>query len=414
MIRLLASSETTAVASPSWTGTTPPISSSSRTSSYGMENRTISLAANFWRLFRGKGDSRRGGPLQLRVHVPACGGRGRRGRAGPAHGFLGRQARYFSARDEWRYCWSGRWRSVALSRTSSRGRNCWCWSGRVSSHAAIASARFAGPDLEAVIALQRGFPVRSSASPPSWRGGAVERMAERIVVAEVDGEVAAKAETMVRTRRHGPGFGGRIHPAGTPRPRPGRECMSLLCARLLDDYEAAVLNVALRNQPALRLYRGLGFRHAATSPSPSSPDLCPARAFPGLIFFLRVALTWHHEGMVKEHTPEPPAAQAADHRRRPGVIALAAVADAIQPWGEEASGHASEVVVEVNGQEVAPLSGGSARLLRGRLLRREPLPYRGRARCGWSTPPAPTSSAWPWATRTRAATPWCACPTGWC
>lgn len=37
-----------------------------------------------------------------------------------------------------------------------------------------------------------------------------------------------------------------------------------------------------------------------------------------------------------------------------GVIALAAVL-IIQPWGEEASGRASEVVVEVNGQEVTRL-----------------------------------------------------------
>ncbi len=131
-----------------------------------------------------------------------------------------------------------------------------------------ARARFARPeDLEAVMELQRGFQLEyfgiSTELEEEFGRLAVERMAgDGIVVAEVEGEVAAKVETMVRTRRMGLIGGVYTRPEHRGRGLAG-ECMSLLCARLLEGYEAAVLNVALSNQPALRLYRGLGFRHAA-------------------------------------------------------------------------------------------------------------------------------------------------------
>lgn len=128
-------------------------------------------------------------------------------------------------------------------------------------------ARFARPDdLEAIMELQRGFQMEyyrtSSELEEEFGRLAVERMAgDGIVLAEMEGEVAAKVETMVRTRRMGQIGGVYTLPGMRGRGLAG-ECMSLLCARLLDDYEAAVLNVAVSNQPARRLYYGLGFERA--------------------------------------------------------------------------------------------------------------------------------------------------------
>jgi predicted GNAT family acetyltransferase len=130
-------------------------------------------------------------------------------------------------------------------------------------------ARFARPeDLGTVMDLQRGFQLEyfgvSKELEEEFARLAVERMAgDGIVVAEEEeGGLKAKAETMVRTRRMGLIGGVYTRPEYRGRGLAG-ECMSLLCARLLRDYEAAVLTVALHNLPALKLYRGLGFRRAA-------------------------------------------------------------------------------------------------------------------------------------------------------
>ncbi len=83
---------------------------------------------------------------------------------------------------------------------------------------------------------------------------------EGITVAEVDGEPVAKVETMVRTSRMAQIGGVYTRPGHRGRGLAGA-CMSLLCGRLLRDYEACVLNVAAGNEPARRLYYGLGFEY---------------------------------------------------------------------------------------------------------------------------------------------------------
>ena len=129
-----------------------------------------------------------------------------------------------------------------------------------------ARARFAGPeDLAAVMRMHGAFQVeyyRSTSDLDEEFGQlAIERMAgEGITVAEVDGQPVAKVETMVRTSRMAQIGGVYTCPEHRGRGLAGA-CMSLLCGRLLRDYEACVLNVAAGNEPARRLYYGLGFEY---------------------------------------------------------------------------------------------------------------------------------------------------------
>ncbi len=188
---------------------------------------------------------------------------------------LPKRARYFSARKEWAevFVEEMRLRGIEPDKLESQElmvleREGFAPRGGGGGGDGEGRARFARPDdLEAVMGLQRGFQLEyfgvSKEMEEEFARLAVERMAgEGIVVAEADGGLAAKAETMVRTRRMGLIGGVYTLPAYRGRGLAG-ECMSLLCARLLRDYEAAVLNVALHNLPALGLYRGLGFRRAA-------------------------------------------------------------------------------------------------------------------------------------------------------
>lgn len=89
---------------------------------------------------------------------------------------------------------------------------------------------------------------------------AADRVADDgVAIVESDGVVVAKAEVMARTGR-----AALIGGVYTEPPYRGRglatACMSLLCAGILKRGEKACLNVALDNAPALRVYRGLGFR----------------------------------------------------------------------------------------------------------------------------------------------------------
>jgi ribosomal protein S18 acetylase RimI-like enzyme len=132
------------------------------------------------------------------------------------------------------------------------------------------AARFARPDdLAAIMQLQHAFQVEyfraTSDLEEEFAGMAIGRMAGGgIVVAEEAGEVVAKVEIMVRTPRMGQIGGVYTRPEHRGSGLAGA-CMSLLCERLLKDYEAAVLTVAVSNEAARRLYYGLGFVHICDS-----------------------------------------------------------------------------------------------------------------------------------------------------
>ncbi len=127
------------------------------------------------------------------------------------------------------------------------------------------SARAARPeDLPFLLKLNRAFQLeyfgRFTDAEEEMGRMALERMADSgITVAELEGRIVAKAEILVRT--------GRMAAVGGVYTRPGQRgqgfsgaCMSLLCEQVLRKREAVCLNVAVKNLPALRLYRGLGFR----------------------------------------------------------------------------------------------------------------------------------------------------------
>lgn len=124
--------------------------------------------------------------------------------------------------------------------------------------------RFAEPhDLQRLMELNRAFQLE-------YFGGLTEaeeelgRMAEirmekaGIAVAEADGQIVSKAESMVRTSR-----AALIGGVFTVPEYRGRgfsfACMSLLCEEILDSIGKACLNVAKENAPAQRVYRGIGF-----------------------------------------------------------------------------------------------------------------------------------------------------------
>jgi predicted GNAT family acetyltransferase len=118
-------------------------------------------------------------------------------------------------------------------------------------------------DLQRLIELNRAFQIE-------YFGGLTEaeeelgRMAEvrmeraGIAVAEADGQIVSKAESMVRTSR-----AALIGGVFTVPEYRGRgfsfACMSLLCEEILSSIGRACLNVAKENVPAQRVYRGLGF-----------------------------------------------------------------------------------------------------------------------------------------------------------
>jgi uncharacterized protein len=237
---------------------------------YGMDNRGHIFHGDYYGSFRG--EELRGaaaffnfGSMFLHAEGEDAAAELSRHLAG-----LAKTPRYFTAREQWAVMFVGemekrgivpdkleRQELLALTREEFEPRG--AGGGR---------ARFARPeDLEAVMDLQRGFQLEyfgiSTELEEELGRMAVERMAgDGIVVAEVGGEVVAKVEAVVRTRRMGLIGGVYTRPEQRGRGLAG-ECMSLLCDRLLEGYEAAVLNVALSNQPALRIYRGLGFRHVA-------------------------------------------------------------------------------------------------------------------------------------------------------
>jgi predicted GNAT family acetyltransferase len=118
-------------------------------------------------------------------------------------------------------------------------------------------------DLQRLIELNRAFQLE-------YFGGLTEaeeelgRMAEvrmeraGIAVAETDGQIVSKAESMVRTS-----CAALIGGVFTVPEYRGRgfsfACMSLLCEEILSSIGRACLNVAKENTPAQRVYRGLGF-----------------------------------------------------------------------------------------------------------------------------------------------------------
>ncbi len=127
------------------------------------------------------------------------------------------------------------------------------------------ATRFAGPaDLGTLRKLHRAFHIeyfgRYTEEDDRMGGMAESRMeGAGISVAEFSGEIVAKAEVLVRTDRteliggvftlpkhRGKGF--------------SKACMSLLVDRILRSRKQACLNVARNNLPALRVYRGLGFK----------------------------------------------------------------------------------------------------------------------------------------------------------
>ena len=79
-----------------------------------------------------------------------------------------------------------------------------------------------------------------------------------IAVAVVDTEIVSKAEIMVRTSRAALIGGVYTVPAYRGRGL-SFACMSLLCGGILKSIGKACLNVSKENEPAQRVYRGIGF-----------------------------------------------------------------------------------------------------------------------------------------------------------
>ena len=127
--------------------------------------------------------------------------------------------------------------------------------------------RFAEPrDLQRLIELNRAFQLE-------YFGGLTEaeeelgRMAELrmeragIAVAEADGHIVSKAESMVRTSRAA--LIGGVYTVPEYRGKGlSFACMSLLCEEIRKSIGKACLNVAKENAPAQRVYRGIGFERS--------------------------------------------------------------------------------------------------------------------------------------------------------
>jgi uncharacterized protein len=127
------------------------------------------------------------------------------------------------------------------------------------------SARFAEPrDLESIIRLHRSFQLEyfgtlDEAEEELGKMAQTRMDNHGIALAEVEGEVVAKAEVMARTGKAAliggvftvPELRGRGLAFGS---------MSLLCRGILASGENACLNVSRDNTPAQRVYREIGFR----------------------------------------------------------------------------------------------------------------------------------------------------------
>lgn len=126
------------------------------------------------------------------------------------------------------------------------------------------AARFAEPrDLEGILRLHRSFQLEYFGTLDEAEEE-LGKMAEArmdgcgIALAEVEGEVVAKAEVMARTGRAA--IVGGVFTAPERRGRGlGSACVSLLCEGILAKGEDACLSVAKDNLPAQGIYRGIGF-----------------------------------------------------------------------------------------------------------------------------------------------------------
>ena len=182
----------------------------------------------------------------------------------------GVKPRYFICRSEWAGPFLGEMDRLGVTPSKLESQECMVLAPGGFKPRPASAARFARPDdLEVIMQLQRAFQVEyyrtTSDLEEEFAAMALARMAGGgIAVAEEAGEVVAKVETMVRTRRMGQ-IGG-VYTRSEHRDRGlAGACMSLLCERLLEDYEAAVLTVAVSNEAARRLYYDLGFVHVCDS-----------------------------------------------------------------------------------------------------------------------------------------------------
>lgn len=127
------------------------------------------------------------------------------------------------------------------------------------------TARFAEPgDLDGLINLNRGFQVEyfgTQLEALEELGKMAEaRMADSgIAVVEQDGELVAKAEVMASTDKAA--LIGGVYTEPEHRGRGfSLACMSLLSQAILESGRKPCLNVSKENQPALHVYRSLGFK----------------------------------------------------------------------------------------------------------------------------------------------------------
>lgn len=182
----------------------------------------------------------------------------------------GARPRYYISRSEWAGPFLGEMEVLGRTPSKLESQEFMVLSPEGFRPRPTSTARFARPDdLAAIMQLQREFQVEyyrtTSDLEEEFGGMAIERMVgDGIVVAEAAGEVVAKVETMVRTRRMGQIGGVYTRPEHRGGGLAGA-CMSAQCKRLLQDYEAVVLTVAVNNEPARCLYYGLGFKHVCDS-----------------------------------------------------------------------------------------------------------------------------------------------------
>lgn len=125
-------------------------------------------------------------------------------------------------------------------------------------------ARFAEPgDLERLLELNRAFQLEyfgelTEAEEELGRMAEMRMRDAGIAVTEVGGEIVSKAEIMVRTSRAA--LIGGVYTVPEQRGRGlSFASMSLLCEGILRSTGKACLNVARKNAPAQRVYRGIGF-----------------------------------------------------------------------------------------------------------------------------------------------------------
>ena len=125
--------------------------------------------------------------------------------------------------------------------------------------------RFAEPrELQRLIELNRAFQLEyfgSLTEAEEELGRMAEMRMERagIAVAEADGQIVSKAESVVRTSRAA--LIGGVYTVPEHRGKGlSFACMSLLCEEILKSIGKACLNVSTENVPAQHVYRGLGFK----------------------------------------------------------------------------------------------------------------------------------------------------------